>query len=200
MYMKNNIKLSLFIILVVLQLLIPAQMILSRELALRYGQEYKFRVEPADPYDPFSGRYLHINVKDSKVTVGDDREYYSNQVIYVLIENDIDGFARFSGVSQTAPQSGAYIKTKVLYSNYEDFTGFQDKQTIHFQVPFDRYYMPENDAPEAEKLYNEKIAGNNNKEVFVTVKLHRGTAVLDKLYIGDKTIEEYLNQIGNALE
>ncbi|WP_010243995.1 GDYXXLXY domain-containing protein [Acetivibrio cellulolyticus] len=190
--MKNNIKLYLFITLAVLQLLIPAQMILSHELTLLYGQEYKFHVEPADPYDPFRGKYLYINAENTEFTVNDAQNYHPDQVIYVLIENDANGFTKFSGISLTRPESGAYIKSKITYIT--DDKNSNSKKTLHFSVPFDRYYMPENDAPAAEKLYNEKTSGNSIKDVYVVVKIHKGTAVLDKLYIGNKTIEEYLKQ------
>lgn len=185
--MKKNIKLSLFIVLIVLQLIVPSQMIILRELALVFGQEYKFHVEPFDPYDPFRGKYLYINVKDTKFTVNDDKEFESKH-IYVLVENDSSGFARFSGISETPPKNGSYIKARLTYTTNDE----NGNQTIHFEVPFDRYYMPENDAPEAEKLYNEKLREDSNEDVYISVKIHKGTAVLDKLFIGDKTIEEYL--------
>ncbi len=193
--MKKNIKLLIFIVLAVLQLLIPSQIILSRELVLRYGQEYKFRVEPIDPYDPFIGKYLYINVENNEITVDDDdKQYRSNQTVYVLIENDISGFANFSNVAFAPPESGDYIKTKISYVTYKHYndSGPSGNPTIHFQVPFDRYYMPEKDAPSAEKLYNEKTSQDSTEDVYVSVKIYKGTAVLDKLFIGDKTIEEYI--------
>ncbi|OPZ83034.1 MAG: hypothetical protein BWY74_04529 [Firmicutes bacterium ADurb.Bin419] len=194
--MKKNIKLIIFIVLALLQLLVPSQMILSRELALRYGQEYKFRVEPLDPYDPFRGRYLYINVEDTEITVNNDQQYHSNQTIYVLIENDTSGFARFSGIMLTPPESGTYIKTKISYITYEHYNGdgSSGESTVHFQAPFDRYYMPEKEAPSAEKIYNEKLSQDSTEDVYVTVKIYKGKAVLDKLFIGDKTIEEYMKQ------
>lgn len=195
--MKKNLKLIVFVVLAILQLIIPSQIILSRELVLKYGQEYKFRVEPIDPYDPFRGRYLYINVANTEVTVDDDREYHSNQTIYVLIENDEKGFANFSGIRLSPPESGDYIKTKVFYVGYESYDkemGPSGKRVVHFKVPFERYYMPEKDAPSAEKIYNEKTSQGNTEDVYVSVRIRKGSAVLDKLFIGDKTIEEYIKQ------
>ena len=52
--------------------------------------------------------------------------------------------------------------------------------------------MNESAAPEAEKLYNEKLS-NSNTSVYITVKIYKGKSVLDKLYIDGEPIEDILS-------
>lgn len=47
--------LSVFILVAIVQLYVPAKMILDREDILDTGKEYKFKTEPIDPNDPFRG-------------------------------------------------------------------------------------------------------------------------------------------------
>lgn len=196
--MKKHLKLYLFIILIVIQIFIPAQMIFSRQITLNAGKEFKFRVMPVDPYDPFRGRYLSIRVKNDEIPVDGEYDYRDNQTVYVSVENNSEGYAEFTGVSPHPPKSGDYIKTKVDYILYDNHTISIDGKArrlkpsaVRIRVPFERYYMPETKAPLAEKMYNEKVR-EENEDVYVTVRILNGMSVLDKLFIEGKTIEQYL--------
>ena len=194
--MRKNLRIILFLLVAVIQLFIPAQMILSKQLAMNIGQEFKFRVEARDPYDPFRGRYLRINVEEEAIPVDDKYDYIGGQRVFVLIDKDTEGFARIAGVSPIAPSEGVYIKTKVNYVEHRfnnENSSTSDQRVIHVVFPFDRYYMPETQAPLAEKVYNEKIRDTNAK-VYVTVRILNGDAVLDRLFIDDETIEEFIKK------
>lgn len=183
---KKRILLILFICLVLVQLYVPASMIIKRELTLRNGVEYKFKAVPVDPSDPFRGRYVSINIEDNRVPVTDNTEYQRNQTVYVLIQKDTEGFSKIVSVAKERPKSGAYFKTKVLYA---DRVG-EASNFVNIKIPFDRYYMEEKAAPEAEKAYREKVTAE--RDVYVTVRINNGFAVLERLYIKDVPIEEYL--------
>lgn len=186
---KKRILLILFACLVLVQLYVPASMIVKRELTLSEGVEYKFRAVPVDPGDPFRGRFVSINVENNKVPVSDNADYENNQTVYVQLEKDAEGFSKMISVSKEQPKNSAYFKTKVLYM---DRVG-GGANTVNVKIPFDRYYMEEKAAPEAEKAYREKVK-DAEKDVYVTVRIKDGFAVLEKLYINGVTIEEYLKK------
>jgi len=179
--MNKNIKIILFIVLSLVQLAIPAQMILSREYILKNGEVFKFRIEPIDPVDYFRGNYLIINFNDNKIPVYNSKNYVSNQTVYARVENYSDGFAHFTGVSLSVPQSEYYVKTKVLYT---------DEEAVYIKIPFERYYMDESKAKLAEEEYNKSL--RDGKDVYATVRIHNGDAVVDGLYIDGYRIEDYL--------
>lgn len=51
--------------------------------------------------------------------------------------------------------------------------------------------MPENQAIEAEKVLNTRFV-NRIDDVYITVRIHNGRAVMERVYIGGKTIKDYL--------
>ncbi|HEY9060366.1 MAG TPA: GDYXXLXY domain-containing protein [Pseudobacteroides sp.] len=194
--MKKHIKIILFIILSLAQLAFPAQMIMSRENVLNKGQVFKFRIKPIDPVDNFRGNYLSIYFSDNRVPVSSNDNYSLNQTVYATVENDIDGFAKFTGVSSQIPEHRNYIKTKILYFDYETRAGEESKTTklvpraVYIKIPFERYYMAENKAKPAEEAYNKSLS--ERKEVYITVKIHNGDTVVENLYIDGEKIEDYL--------
>ncbi len=185
--MKKHLKIILFVLLSLIQLAIPAQMILGRENVLNNGEVFKFRIQPIDPVDNFRGNYLIINFNDNKIPVDDSRDYARNQTVYALVENDSDGFAHFTSVSLSVPQRGNYIRTKVLYS---------DSEAVYIKIPFERYYMAEDKAKLAEEVYNKSL--RNRKDVYVTVRIYDGDAAVDGLYIDGQRIEDYLRESINS--
>ncbi|KNY30076.1 GDYXXLXY domain-containing protein [Pseudobacteroides cellulosolvens] len=179
--MKKHLKIIFFILLSLIQLAIPAQMILGREKALNNGEIFKFRIEPVDPVDNFRGNYLIINFNDNKIPAVDSKDYVRNQTVYAFVENDGDGFTHFTSVSPAVPRRGNYIRTKVLYS---------DNEAVYIKIPFDRYYMAEDKAKLAEEVYNKSL--RNRKDVYVSVRIYDGDAAVDGLYIDGERIENYL--------
>ena len=74
---------------------------------------------------------------------------------------------------------------------------------VRLELPFDRYYMEETLAPEAERAYWDTIrrqrrreddAGPPPPQTFVTVRVKDGHAVLEELYIDDRPVREYLKR------
>jgi len=57
------------------------------------------------------------------------------------------------------------------------------------EMPFDRYYMDEKVAPEAERLYLEHSA-RGKQDTLLNVRVHRGYALIESLTIGGKSIRD----------
>ena len=62
---------------------------------------------------------------------------------------------------------------------------------VRLMPPFDRYYMNEDAAPEAERAYLEH-SNVRQRDAYITVRVWKGYAVLDGLFIADQRIEEFL--------
>ena len=58
---KKILLISAFVLVVLVQLYVPAKMIWGREEVLNTGTEYKFRTAPIDPNDVFRGKYINLN-------------------------------------------------------------------------------------------------------------------------------------------
>ncbi|MBD3630845.1 GDYXXLXY domain-containing protein [Cyclobacterium sp.] len=57
---NKKIVLPVFVLIALLQLYLPAKMILDREDILHKGKEYKFKTQPIDPNDPFRGKFIAL--------------------------------------------------------------------------------------------------------------------------------------------
>jgi len=175
-----NRKLAL-IMLVIAQLSVPSWMIASQENILNKGTQYKFKTVPVDPYDIFRGRFVALSTDQRSVQMRNSKNIDRGQIIYVTIANNSDGFAQVKSALLTKPANGDYIKTKVTYKRGD---------TVHFNLPIDRYYMNEKKAPQAEALYR-KSAGREKQDAYVEVRVLNGSALIEELYVGGRPIGSY---------
>jgi uncharacterized membrane-anchored protein len=184
---KNTLIVG-FATLALIQIGVPLYMIARREATLRNGAQYKFRTAPVDPADPFRGRYVALRMEQQDVPVPKGSDYRRGERVYATLAPQPDGFTRIDGVSRSRPDGPAFIKTRVRYPNT-----WSTNSSVSLDLPFDRYYMNEKCAPEAEKAYWDN-SRRTNQNAYVTVRVRNGSAVLEGLYIGDKTIEEFIRK------
>jgi uncharacterized membrane-anchored protein len=64
---KLQFALMLFAVLSFFQLGMPVWMIANREMTLRDGKQFRFRVAPVDPYDAFRGRFVALQLSPNTV-------------------------------------------------------------------------------------------------------------------------------------
>jgi uncharacterized membrane-anchored protein len=189
---KKQIFLALFIIVALAQLYIPARMILDREEVLDSGREYKFRTAPLDPVDPFRGKYITLRYEENMIRVKTDEDWVRGETIYVLLETDRDGYARVGSVSKEIPSSGQdFLKAKV------NFVEDSNPKKVMIKYPFDRYYMEESKASEAERVYRQTQL-DTSQVMYALVSIKDGESVLKDVIIGSVSIKEYVkNKEGN---
>jgi len=184
---------SLLVVMVLAQLLVPAWMILGREQVLARGEVYRFQTRPVDPYDAFRGRYVALGYQVAAVPVpmaeGQDLaggRQSRGQTVYVELGRDAEGFAQLVALHLQRPEGVASLKAKVQYS-----AGQGEGATI--RLPFDRYYLPEHIAPEAERVYRER-SRSEPEDAWVDVRVLDGRGVLEELYVGGKPILDFIRQ------
>jgi len=176
-------KMAVLLAVCLLQLLIPATMIGKREATLRSGVPYRFKTRPVDPHDPFRGRYVALNFEETRATYEGEKVERGTR-IYVEVYEGEDGFARLGKASRKRPDEGDYIKVHAVYRSGGD--------TLNVDLPFDRYYMNEKKAPEAERAYWQNNRGTN-RNTFALVKILNGMAVTEGLYIDGVHVQDYLD-------
>jgi uncharacterized membrane-anchored protein len=80
----------------------------------------------------------------------------------------------------------------MLFKTYADLLAPLPLSRIHVNLPFDRYYMDETEAPRAERAYWDGSRTSAQGRTHVVVRIHRGLAVIEQLMIGDQTITDFL--------
>ena len=180
--MKTRLLLGLFGFAILAQLAVPASMILKRERVLAHGQAFKFRTAPVDPYDAFRGRFVALGFDENSVMAPPGHDFARGQTVHVRLEEDADGFAKLAEILRDRPDAAPYLTTKILYVG---------GNRVQLRLPFDRFYMDEDAAPAAEQAYW-KYSASSNRNAYVQVRIEKGFAVLEDLYVDGQPIREHL--------
>jgi uncharacterized membrane-anchored protein len=166
------------------QLFVPAKMILDREDILDMGKEYKFKTEPIDPNDPFRGKYITLRYEEDVIEIQNEADWIRGEIIYVFLKTDNEGFAKIKSVSKENPTDNQdFLKTKVSHVTGNG----SNKLTIDY--PFDRYYMEESKAYDAELTYRESQL-DTSQIAYALVSIKDGEAVLKDVLINGISIRE----------
>lgn len=184
--MKPIYLFSIFVVVILAQLFVPAKMIYDQEKIISDGTAYKFKTQPVDPSDPFKGKYIRLNYEMSSVTTN-DTTWDNYQPIYIALKNDSLGFAMVKNFTKDEPETGDYIKTTVSWYNYYD-------RTLNFSLPFDEFYMNEGKAYDAEMAYVEAQRDSLPNNTYGLVYVLNGKAVLDNVFIDDIPIAKYVEK------
>jgi uncharacterized membrane-anchored protein len=181
--MKNKkIAFLIFILIVTAQLYVPLQMIFNQEDIIKTGAEFKFQTAPIDPYDPFRGKYITLFFKEREITVQNNIKWRSGETVYATLTTDKNGFAKVSSISKIRPKNNeSFIKTKISL-------GYMDSKII-IDFPFNRYYMNEDIAQKAEKIYQEFSIKKKN-ETYALVAVKNGEVVLKDVCINEVSIKD----------
>ena len=176
--MNNKRNLILLLLLVCLQLFVPAKMIYDHEAILNKGKVFKFKTAPVDPSDPIRGKYITLQFEANRFYTTRNAAWYSNQEVFATLGEDKDGFAKIANVSTSQPESADYIKTNIDY--YQN----SDSAYIVLNFPFTKFYMEESKAAPAEKAYID-AARDTASVIYAKVSVLNGSAVISNVFIKD---------------
>ena len=182
MFNKKTLLL-LFVVMALVQLYVPARMILEYEMIIRTGAPFKFRIAPVDPLDPVRGKYITLDFKDVTATVNDPRLWEADEKVFVELANDPNGYAMISNVSKSKPSHPNFVSAKV------GFTGSTNEKKIFIKFPFDRFYMEETKASGAETIYRE-AARDPNQVAYALVYVNEGESALTDVFINNVSIQK----------
>jgi hypothetical protein len=95
----------------------------------------------------------------------------------VAHENHADGYAEIDQVFAGKPATNDFFEAQL------------NGKTV--DLPFDKYWVTERDAPAAETAYR-ALSRRDKQNAFVTVRIFRGDAALEQLYLDGQPLGEYL--------
>ena len=183
--MRRKLTLMFLILMALIQLFVPAQMIYNLEDVLDNGKEYKFKTAPIDPNDPFRGKFIWLNFTNNTIDLSYAYDYGPNESVFVTLKEDEDGFAIIDTISKRRPDHHSnYLKSSISYVN---------DNTVTVEFPFDRFYMDENKAEDAEKEYRYAQA-SERVEAYALVMVRNGDAVIRDVLIGGRSIVDLVDE------
>ncbi len=188
---KPTYLLLAFAATMLLYLAYPMLMITQAENTLTTGEVYRFKPRPVDPYDFMRGRYITLSYEQNSLDFPNAKAYFKNkQTVYLEVKEDNEGFAKIINAYVVKPDILNYLTADISRLG---------KEKIYFELPFNRYYLNEADAPIAERAYNDLIRQNRNDSTtvaaYMDVRISKGDAVIEELYLQDMPIREYLETL-----
>lgn len=181
--------LAVFIAVALVQWALPLALIVQHERTLAEGRMYRFRSAPVDPVDPFRGRYVALQFAAETYAVPPDWEPPTGAA-YAAVLPGADGDAVLGPPQSTPPADGDYLRVKLRW--------FEEGR-VQVQLPFDRYYLDERLAPEAERRYRESsLRDSESGDITaapgaqVQVRIRGGHAVLEALLIDGQPLHQWL--------
>jgi uncharacterized membrane-anchored protein len=189
--MNSRLRFVLFVVVGLVQLAVAGGAIVKSELALRTGEAFRFRIQPVDPVDAFRGRYVAIRFAVDRAPAANDLDVKPGKRVFLPLEIDADGYAAFGQASAEKPMRGPYLRLRAG-GIYPDEEG---NRFVWVTMPFRRYYMDEDRAPEAGRAVWGGRRGQ--REASVSVRVRNGVGVLEELYIDDVPIHQWLADNAN---
>jgi uncharacterized membrane-anchored protein len=180
----------LFVVMIIAQWFVPLSMMMGQENIIREGKVFKFKTAPVDPSDPFRGKYITLRFEASVFPVDSSLHLDRHDKIYVTITEDANGFAAIQSVSAQAPSNTVdFVEAK---------TSFMMNDTlVNIRYPFDRFYMEESKASEAEKAYWE--AGRDSTQIaYALVAVSHGKTALKDVIVNDKSITDLVREMNKG--
>lgn len=186
--MKRSKKIifGIFILVALAQLAAPLSMIYDKEVISVKGKTYKFRSRPVDPYDPFRGKYITLYFDQSNARLDKPEEWKEIRYGYFPIQNDEEGFAIVQNPQIKPPLNQDYLKMEL-----KNYYGSNDS-LVRFSLPFNKFYMNENEALNAEKEYRRVNRDRNKQNAYAIVKIHEGEAFLEDVIIDGTSAKDLM--------
>jgi uncharacterized membrane-anchored protein len=181
----KNLRLIVFVLVALAQLAVPASVVWKRGQILSHGRVWKFKTEPIDPEDAIRGRYIALRLEAERIweqPAPSPGVFKPESDYYATLKEDENGFARVDKVSTTKTMGDDVIQVKMGYWS----GGWQQ-----VRFPFDKLWVAERVAPQAEQAYREN-SRRGKENAYVTVRVRNGDAALEQLYIDNQPLADYL--------
>lgn len=185
-----------FGVLVVVQLYVASEAIWRREKILSEGIRYKMRVAPLDPTDPFRGKYIRLSFADELTQIPlalaaqaeQLKKMTYGQQLYVSLKADEAGFARVAAVSAHPVSGTSYFPVTSGYY-------YPEAQQISVSYSFDRFYMNEEKAKPAEKLYFDALRDSSvQQNTYAVVRVFNGEVVLEDVQVDGLSLADLIGE------
>lgn len=179
----KKMSILIFAAVALAQLSVPVLMAWNRAQTLKHGRVWKFKTAPVDPVDALRGRYISLRF-DIEEFAATERVNH-NKDVYVVLKEDANGFAAVDHLSDAPVHGNDVVRAQA---------GGWSEGKQHIRFSFDRHWIAENIAREADAAYRDNST-RKNQNAFATVRVLDGDAALEQLYIGDQPLREYLRSV-----
>jgi hypothetical protein len=181
--------LAVFVVAAVAQWLLPLAGIWQHERVIARGTVVRIECGAPDPYDPLRGRYLAVQPAESRVPKPEGITDRDAVPVWATLVAGEDGLSRIESLSLEPVAGPTVIR---LVAKWPHWDGAPLPVTVFVEWPFDRFYLNERLAPEADKLVAERF--RDGKRTVAEVRLLDGRAVLTDVLLDGVSIRDVVKQ------
>jgi len=186
---RKHIFILTFSLVALVQIYVPAKMVYDSEHVLIAGKDFKFKTAPVDPTDPFRGKYITLRYDIDRFNVISDDDWPNDEKIYVHLTEDSLGYAKIIDVTKDRPDNGVdYVDATVRYSHPINQPNASVRR-LRIKYSFDRYYMEESKAYDAEIAYRNSLR-NRTGDTYTLVTIKDGKPVIKDVLLNGVPIRE----------
>lgn len=190
----KKLILPAFVIMALLQWAVPVKLILNNQTVLSEGEVYKFRTQPIDPSDPFRGKYVTLRFTVERFETDTVQKFTEGQEVYAALAHDPAGFVKIKALyaEQPDPLDNTILKTTIGYTWIHD-----NKQLVSMRIPFNRFYVEESMASDAEQAYWMAQA-DSTQVTYALVKVRKGYGVIENVMINGRPILQIVKEMNES--
>jgi hypothetical protein len=186
--MLKKFTIPAFILMVAIQVIIPARIIQEKEKVIREGREFRFRINSVLPLIMGQNNSILLYYADNQYIVEDDSMWVRDEPVYVTLANDAEGFAIINNIYKSVPEfEEDYVLAHIDYAVPDT----HDYVMIRF--PFDRFYL---DRPiDPSWGYYIPPADSIAPVTSVAVRISEGQGVVQNVFVDGVPLAEYLTKM-----
>jgi uncharacterized membrane-anchored protein len=176
----------LFLLLVLIQLYVPASVVFNQERINFSGATYKMQLAPIDPNDPFRGKYIILSFRENTLRLPVQSKFESGNSVYVVMKPGKNDFLKIETINKEFRHvESPRVCIKATIRSITEDDGYKEAQLVY---PFTRFYLEESKALEAEKRYLKAASDTNSVSYGLIGVYNESVAVKDVIINGESLI------------
>ncbi len=190
--MNHRTRYWIFGLICVAQLAAPVSLVVKHEQTRATGSLWKFQTAPVDPSDPFRGKYVRLSFAATRQAVpfaANQKHNPHERRMYAELAVDQNGYERLVRLHRKRPSAGDYLDV-VVQARTDSGNPQEHGRTpaVYVQLPFDRYYLPEDKALKIERAYNQ-ASREAQGSTYAEVRVRDGHAALVALVLNGQRVK-----------
>ncbi|HSB93224.1 MAG TPA: GDYXXLXY domain-containing protein, partial [Flavitalea sp.] len=89
----------LFLLVIIVQLCVPASVVFNQERIHLSGTTHKMQLAPIDPNDPFRGKYIILSFRENIARIPKDSSFKKGEPVFVLMTPGKNDFLKIEMIS-----------------------------------------------------------------------------------------------------
>lgn len=190
-----KLRLVILSALLLAQWAVPLYMVAQQEKVLAEGKEFKFKLSPVDPTDPFRGSYISLYFANARFERDSVADLPERGRVYVSLVIDSSGYAVIDNISTSAPKAGDYVTANIEGSFYHKQG--TTRQFIRIRYPFEEFYLPQAKAKQAEHDFRYT---RDAHVAYAKVWLLNGAAQIEDVLIDGRSVRDIVKEANEKKE